>query len=70
MTSIYTTDDQTSTHIKSVTLEAGGEDMLRVAPEGFYIRGVKVPVDDKEALRVYNAFQQWLSWAQLTQNNG
>jgi hypothetical protein len=69
MTSIYTTDDQTSTHFDSVTLEAGGEDMLRIAPEGFYIRGVKIPVDDTEALKVYNAFQQWLNWAVITQNN-
>jgi len=41
------------------------EEMLRIAADGFYVRGVKVPVDDKEALTVYNSFQQWLAWAQL-----
>ena len=41
------------------------EEMLRIAEDGFYVRGVKVPVDDKEAEAVYNSFQQWLAWAQL-----
>ena len=41
------------------------EEMLRVAEDGFYVRGVRVPQDDKEALAVYNSFQQWLAWAQL-----
>jgi len=49
----------------SVILRAGNEDMLRITPEGFYVRGEKVPVDDNEAFTVYNSFQQWLAWAQL-----
>ncbi len=36
---------------------AGGAEMLRVAQDGFYVRGVKVPADDKEAETVYNAFK-------------
>jgi len=40
--------------------------MLRVAKDGFYIRGVKVPQDEKEALAVYKTFHQWLTWAALT----
>ena len=43
-----------------------GDEMIKVTPEGFYVRGVRVPVDDKEAETVYNAFKQWLVWAQLT----
>lgn len=46
------------------------EEMLRICPDGFYVRGVKVPVDDKEAETVYNSFQQWLVWAQLQGQNG
>lgn len=46
------------------------EEMLRIGSDGFYVRGVKVPVDDKEALAVYNSFQQWLAWAQLQGQNG
>jgi hypothetical protein len=54
----------------NVILRAGNEDMLRIAPDGFYVRGVKVPVDDNEAITVYNSFQQWLAWAQLQRQHG
>jgi len=47
---------------------AGGDEMLRVTKNGFYVRGKKVKQDDKEAEVVYNAFKQWLSWAQLQRN--
>lgn len=58
----------TKPHSDSVILQAGNEDMLRIAPDGFYVRGKKVPMDDNEALAVYNSFQQWLAWAQLQHN--
>jgi hypothetical protein len=41
------------------------DELLRISSDGFYVRGEKVPADDKEALSVYNSFQQWLAWAQL-----
>ena len=50
----------------NVTMYAGGTEMLRVASDGFYVRGTKVPVDDKEAETVYNAFKQFLVWSQLS----
>lgn len=49
----------------SLTMIAGGTEMMRVAPDGFYVRGVRVPADDKEAETVYNAFKQFLTWAEL-----
>ncbi len=49
----------------SLTMMVNGAEMLRVAQDGFYVRGVKVPVDDKEAETVYNAFKQYLVWAEL-----
>ena len=49
----------------SLTMIAGGSEMLRVAPDGFYIRGERVPQDDEEAETVYNAFKQFLVWAEL-----
>jgi hypothetical protein len=52
-------------HQNSLTMIAGGTEMLRVAEDGFYVRGVKVTQDDKEAERVYNAFKQFLVWAEL-----
>ena len=50
----------------AITLRACAEDMIKVGPDGFWVRGVKVEQDDKEAEHVYNAFKQWLVWAQLT----
>jgi len=41
------------------------EEMIRISSEGFWVRGVKVPQDDKEAENVYNAFTAWLAWAEL-----
>lgn len=52
-------------HQNSLTMIAGGSEMMRVAPDGFYVRGIKVPVDDKEAETVYNAFKQFLVWAEM-----
>jgi hypothetical protein len=49
----------------NVTMFAGGTEMLKVDKEGFYVRGTKVPVDDKEAETVYNAFKSFLMWAEL-----
>ena len=49
----------------NISCWAGSTEMLRVARDGFYVRGQKVPVDDKEAETVYNAFKQFLVWAEL-----
>jgi hypothetical protein len=49
----------------SLTMIAGGAEMMRVSPDGFYVRGVKVPADDREAETVYNAFKQFLVWAEI-----
>lgn len=51
----------------NIVFDAGTE-MLKVAKDGFYVRGVKVPIDDNEAITVYNAFHQWLTWATLNRN--
>ena len=52
----------------AITLMAGTNDeMIRIDKDGFYVRGVRVPADSKEAETVYNAFKQWLTWAQLQQ---
>jgi hypothetical protein len=52
----------------TITCLAGGDEMLRVSPEGFWVRGVKVEQDDTEALTVYNAFKAWMTWAQLNKD--
>lgn len=53
----------------NITLTGGGEEMLRVAEDGFYVRGVRVEADAKEAEQVYRAFKQWLTWASLSKND-
>jgi hypothetical protein len=52
----------------SLNLGSGTDEMIRVAADGFYVRGVRVPADDKEAETVYLAFKQWLAWANLQRN--
>lgn len=52
----------------AITLNTGGansDEMIRIDKDGFYVRGKKVAQDDKEAEVVYNAFKQWLAWANL-----
>lgn len=44
---------------------AGATEMLKIGPDGFWVRGVKVPADDKEAATVYTAFKQFLVWSEL-----
>ena len=57
-----------ATQPNNITCLAGGEEMLRIGPDGFYVRGVKVPQNDQEALAVYNAFKQWMAWMSLQGN--
>lgn len=34
--------------------------MLRIAPDGFYVRGEKLPQDGSEARKVHEAFTAWM----------
>jgi hypothetical protein len=61
----WATDDNTS-YKNSIILNNKGVEMLRVAEDGFYVRGTKVPVDDKEAATVYTAFKEFLVWSRLS----
>ena len=40
--------------------EEAPEEMLKICPEGFYVRGKKVEQDEEEAQQVYDAFIEWL----------
>ena len=59
--------DYSDNHLgaNDISLTAAGDEMLRVAKDGFYVRGEKVPVDDREAATVYNAFKEFLVWSRL-----
>ena len=50
-----------------ISMNAGSNEMLRVTKDGFYVRGVRVPVDEREALAVYESFKEWLAWTKLQQ---
>lgn len=51
----------------TITFCAGNSntEMLKVGKDGFWVRGIKVDQDDKEAEKVYNAFRAWMVWAEL-----
>ena len=50
----------------SITFHGGGNEMLKVTKDGFYVRGVKVEADEQEASAVYNAFKKFLIHQALT----
>jgi hypothetical protein len=52
----------------NITLLANNSEMLKVSPDGFYVRGIKLEQDEKEAKAVFDAFHGWLTWAALTRN--
>ena len=52
----------------NITLLANNSEMLKVSADGFYVRGVKLEQDEKEAKAVFDAFHGWLTWAALTRN--
>jgi hypothetical protein len=56
---------RSDTQPNTVTFQCGEDEMLKFSDKGFWVRGVKVEQDDKEAQSVYNAFKQWLVWQQL-----
>lgn len=41
-----------------------GPEMLRIAQDGFYVRGVKFAQDASEARAVFDGFREWLLNAQ------
>ena len=53
------------TEENTISFRGSSEEMLRIAKDGFYVRGKRVNQDDKEAELVYNTFHQWLTWATI-----
>lgn len=37
-------------------------EILRIAPDGFYVRGVKLEQDETEARKVFDAMSDWLKF--------
>jgi hypothetical protein len=51
-----------------ITLHSGETEMLRIAEDGFYVRGVRLEQDDNEIKQVYNCFKEWLTWSTLNRS--
>lgn len=49
----------------SVTFQTNDKEILRISDNGFYVRGVKLAIDDNEAASVYKAFREFLIWSAL-----
>ena len=48
----------------TIVFNAGTDDeMLKITPDGFYVRGVQVEQDANEAEAVYKAFKEFMTWA-------
>ena len=43
-------------------------ELLKITRTGFYVRGILVEQDDKEAEIVYNAFREWMVYSALTRS--
>jgi hypothetical protein len=69
---IQETQNVPITHMEmknSITFRSSSNsEMLRIAPDGFYVRGEKIPQDEREAESVYKTFHQWLTWATLNRD--
>ena len=46
-----------------IKLTGGGEEMLRISQDGFYVNGIKVKQGKREAKAVYEAFKKWMTHA-------
>jgi hypothetical protein len=58
----------TSPPENNIVFHSGKAETLKITEDGFYVRGVKVPVDDSEAITVYKAFKEFLVYHALTRN--
>ncbi len=48
----------------TIIFNAGTDnEMLKITPDGFYVRGVRVEQDANEAEAVYKAFKEFMTWA-------
>lgn len=46
---------------QTIMLNSNAQEMLRISPDGFYVRGEKVPEGEGEAKQIYEAFLSFLS---------
>jgi hypothetical protein len=54
-----------NTRDADIVLYQGSEEMLKISPQGFWVRGQLVPQDSNEGTAVYQAIRQWAIWNRL-----
>ena len=59
------TEEQKPFSIKFMPSGTSETPILSIDETGFYVRGERVPVDEKESATVYKAFKQFLVEAEL-----
>ena len=52
----------------SIVIQLNQVEWIKISDSGFWVRGIKVDQDEKEAKTVYNAFREFLTWASITQD--
>jgi hypothetical protein len=65
---VYTIRDPAGEPNSILLMADTNTEMLKITRDGFWVRGVKVEQDEREALVVYNAFREWMTWTALTRN--
>jgi hypothetical protein len=65
---IYTIRDPARENNAISMVLNNNEEMVRITRDGFWVRGVKVPQDDREAEIVYNAFREWMIYSAMTRS--
>lgn len=51
--------------LNNIVFNSNSTEMLRISPEGFWVRGVKLQQGPEEAKAVYNAIKQMIMWDTL-----
>ena len=62
---IYTVQDPAQTPNAIILYVGNDHEMIKITRTSFYVRGVEVKQDDKEAEIVYNAFREWMTYSAL-----
>lgn len=52
----------------SLVMNISHTEWIKISDEGFWVRGQKVEQDKNEARIVYQAFKEFLMWANLTRD--
>lgn len=61
-------ETEKTTHKPEIKMLLEEQEWIKISEQGFWVRGVKIEQDPKEAMQVYEAFKEFLVWSTLTKN--